>query len=193
MPSLRDPYIPARRIPISSIASLNILYSSSAVSIPKHFFYTLCCGQDTCSLLQRYRWNRMLSEDMEVSFFFSAGVRDRVIAVAETNVRALHCNWLYKWRSLEKFLRVVQKIPINLSGAKVEELRDAATVRRKYQEPKDTRNKLQNGKSTRRQDDGIANVDTPIKLRLIGIFWVRRGNLSRLSCVQRLQKFNLVP
>ena len=48
-------------------------------------------------------------------------------------MRAVHCNWLYKVRSLEKFLRVVQKIPINLSGVKVEELRDAATVRRKYQ------------------------------------------------------------
>ena len=67
-------------------------------------------------------------------------------------MRAVHCNWLYKGRSLEKFLRVIQKIPINLSGAKVEELRDAATVRRKYQEPQGTRDKLQNGKSTRRPD-----------------------------------------
>ena len=51
-------------------------------------------------------------------------------------MRAVHCNWLYKVRSPEKFVRIVQKIPINLSSAKVEELRDAATVRRKYQEPK---------------------------------------------------------
>ena len=29
------------------------------------FFYSLCCGQGTCSLLHRYRANRMLSRDIE--------------------------------------------------------------------------------------------------------------------------------
>ena len=43
--------------------------------------------------------------------------------------------WLYKWRSLEKFLRLTQKIPISFSGAKVGEHCDA-TILKWSQEPR---------------------------------------------------------
>ena len=89
-----------------------------------------------------------------------------MIVVANVGDKCESCtlNWLYKVRSLEKFLRVVQKIPINLSGAKVEELRDAATVvRRKCQEPK---HKGQIAKS-QKYEERIAKVDTPVKLQSV--------------------------
>ena len=80
----------------------------------------------------------------------------------ETNVRTVHCNWLYKKRVLERFLRVIQKIPIRLSGVKIVELRDAATMSKKYQEPQGTRDKLQKAKA---HEERIANVDTPVNLQ----------------------------
>ena len=62
--------------------------------------------------------------------------------------------WLYKWRSLEKFLRLTQKIPISLSGAKVEEHRDAANLEWS-QEP---RHKGQSPRS-KAHDDQVVNVE----------------------------------
>ena len=77
-------------------------------------------------------------------------------------MRTVHCNLLYKERVLGRFLRVIQKIPISLSGVKEDELRDAATMSKKYQEPQGTRNKLQKAKA---HEDRIANVDTPVNLQ----------------------------
>ena len=69
--------------------------------------------------------------------------------------------WLYKERVLRKFLRIIHKIPISLSSAKVDELCDADTVNRMYQEPQRTRDKLK----AKAHKDWIANVDTLLKLQ----------------------------
>ena len=68
-----------------------------------------------------------LSMHTVFSFFFN--LQARATSDRSRQFRRQYENytsgWLYNWRSLEKFLRLTQKIPISLSGAKVEGHRDA--------------------------------------------------------------------
>ena len=72
-----------RSISAWNIAKVADKHPKKRKQAPNHpsktfFFYSLCCGQGTCSLLQRYRWNRMLSRDIEMSGWSETAIQSGV-------------------------------------------------------------------------------------------------------------------